>query len=217
MSQLSRRSFLTSAAGLAAAPAFLAEYHRLAAADRKKVKITDIKTMMLDGPRTYTLVKIETDAGLYGNAEAYGSPGLGIREAIDGIKESLIGQDPLEIDVLYTGYRYTDGSAHHQQRAMSGIEMALWDLAGKLLNVPTHVLLGGKFRDKVRLYDHSTPRDFLDKAVVTRLGGPGEGDAQRHQAAQVRPAAEQARRRPGEGSRQPDALVCGDPQDGRGL
>ena len=61
MSQLSRRSFLTSAAGLAAAPAFLAEYHRLAAADRKKVKITDIKTMMLNGPRTYTLVKIETD------------------------------------------------------------------------------------------------------------------------------------------------------------
>jgi L-alanine-DL-glutamate epimerase-like enolase superfamily enzyme len=43
--------------------------------------------------------------------------------------------------------------------------MALWDLAGKILNVPLHVLLGGKFRDKVRLYDHSRPRDFFDKAA----------------------------------------------------
>jgi len=166
MSHLSRRSFLASAAGAAVAPAFLAEFHRLSAAARNKVKITDIKTMMLQGPRSYTLVKIETDAGIYGNAEAYGSPGLGVREAIQGIKETYIGQDPLQIDKLYTNYRYTDGSAHHQQRAMSGIEMALWDLAGKILNVPTHTLLGGKFRDKVRLYDHSKPRDFLDKAVV---------------------------------------------------
>jgi L-alanine-DL-glutamate epimerase-like enolase superfamily enzyme len=119
--------------------------------------------MLLNGPRTYTLVKVETDAGVYGIAEAYGSPGLGIVEANRGVKEFLIGRDPLQIDRLYTGYRYTDGSAHHQQRAMSGIEMALWDLAGKLLNVPTHVLLGGKFRDRVRLYDHATPSNFLDK------------------------------------------------------
>lgn len=166
MSRLSRRSFLASAAGAAAAPAFLADYHRLAAAEYGKVKITDIKTMMLDGPRTYTLVKIETDSGLYGVAEAYGSPGLGVREAIHGLKESFIGKDPVQIDALYTGYRYTDGSAHHQQRAMSGIEMALWDLAGKVLNYPTHALLGGKFRDRVRLYDHSTPRDYFDKAYL---------------------------------------------------
>ena len=166
MSHPTRRSFLTSAVGLAAAPAFLAEYHRLSAADRKQVKITDVKTMMLQASRSYTLVKIETDSGLYGVAEAYGSPGVGIREAIAELKGFLVGKDPLEIDVLYTGYRYTDGSAHHQQRAMSGIEMALWDLAGKILNVPTHKLLGGKFRDKVRLYDHSTPKDFLDKAYL---------------------------------------------------
>jgi L-alanine-DL-glutamate epimerase-like enolase superfamily enzyme len=108
--------------------------------------------MLLNGPRTYTLVKVETDTGVYGVAEAYGSPGLGIVDAIHGVKEFLIGRDPLEIDRLYTGYRYTDGSAHHQQRAMSGIEMALWDLAGKLLNVPSSTLLGGRFREKVRLY-----------------------------------------------------------------
>ncbi len=165
MNATSRRTFLTSLAG-ASIPAWLAGYHRLSAADRNKVKITDIKTMMLQGPRTYTLVRIDTDAGVSGIAEAYGSPGLGVREAIQGVKEFFIGQDPLQIDALYTGYRYTDGSAHAQQRAMSGIEMALWDLAGKLLNVPTHALLGGKFRDKVRLYDHSTPRSFFDKGAL---------------------------------------------------
>ncbi|MEZ5364189.1 MAG: mandelate racemase/muconate lactonizing enzyme family protein [Bryobacterales bacterium] len=166
MQRFTRRSFLAAAAGAADAPAFLADFHRLRAADLGKVKITDIKTMMLQGPRSYTLVRVETDAGVYGNAEAYGSPGIGVREAVHEIAQSLKGQDPLQIDTLYTVYRYTDGSAHHQQRAMSGIEMALWDLAGKLLGVPTYKLLGGKFRDRVRLYDHSTPPDFLDKAVV---------------------------------------------------
>jgi len=49
-------------------------------------------------------------------------------------------------------------------RAASGIEMALWDLAGKILGVPATTLLGGKFRDKVRVYDHASPRNMLDKA-----------------------------------------------------
>ncbi len=146
-------------------PAWLTNYARLAAAERRKVKITDIKTMILQGPRTYTLVRVETDAGVYGVAEAYGSPGIGVKEEIHGLRELFVGKDPIQIDRLYTGYRYTDGSAHAQQRAMSGIEMALWDLAGKLLNLPTHALLGGKFRDRVRLYDHSHPRDFLDKTA----------------------------------------------------
>ena len=60
----------------------------------------------------------------------------------------------------------TDGSAHNLMRAVSGIEMALWDLAGKILDVPTSTLLGGRFRDKVRVYDHAAPRNMLDKASV---------------------------------------------------
>ena len=165
MNHYSRRSFLASTAAMSA-PAWLVSYQALSAANHNKVKITDIKTMILEGPRTYTLVKVETDAGIHGIAEAYGSPGLGVREEINGVRDLFVGKDPLQIDRLYTGYRYTDGSAHAQQRALSGIEMALWDLAGKLLDVPAYVLLGGKFRDKVRLYDHSKPDDFFDKAVL---------------------------------------------------
>jgi L-alanine-DL-glutamate epimerase-like enolase superfamily enzyme len=167
-SNVSRRRFL----GLAAGAPFLAHYHQLAAAEKKTVKIRDVQVMVLQGGRTYTLIKIVSDDGLYGIAEAYGTPAVGVKEQVLSLKPWLVGKDPLEIDTLYThmgegtsqlsGTR-TDGSAHNLMRAVSGIEMALWDLAGKVLGVPTTTLLGGKFRDKVRVYDHSGPKDALDR------------------------------------------------------
>jgi L-alanine-DL-glutamate epimerase-like enolase superfamily enzyme len=173
---LSRRQFLCglSFAPLAAALPF--SFHRRAAAQRKRVQIRDLQVMVMQGPsRTYTLVKVTSDAGLYGIAEAYGSPGVGVKEQVLSLKPWLVGKDPLQIDTLYTnmgegtrdlsGTR-TDGSAHNLIRAVSGIEMALWDLAGKILGVPASTLLGGTFRDKVRVYDHAAPRNMLDKAAV---------------------------------------------------
>jgi L-alanine-DL-glutamate epimerase-like enolase superfamily enzyme len=159
---ISRRNFLGT---LAAAP--------LWAAETKRYKIRDLQTLTLTGPRTYVLVKVTADDGTYGIGEAYGTPAAGTKEQIADLKPFLLGKDPLEIDALYTnlgegtknlsGTR-TDGSAHNFMRAASGVEMALWDLAGKLLGQPVTTLLGGKFRDKVRVYDHEAPRDFLDKA-----------------------------------------------------
>ena len=163
---MNRRTFLQSLAGAG----FLANYHAMAAPAKGKSKIVDVKVMMVQGPRTYSLVKIISDAGVYGIGEAYGNPGVGVKEQVLALKPDLIGKDPLEIDVLYTlgmssgsGSR-TDGSAHMLLRAVSGVEMALWDLAGKTLGVPTTILLGGKFRDRVRVYDHERPRNLLDKA-----------------------------------------------------
>ncbi len=129
--------------------------------------------MVIQGDRTYTLIKIVADDGVYGIGEAYGSPGVGVKEQVLSLKPWLVGKDPLAIDYLYTmmGERQpslsgtrTDGSAHMLIRAAGGIEMALWDLAGKLLGVPTTSLLGGRFRDKVRVYDHAAPANMLDKA-----------------------------------------------------
>jgi L-alanine-DL-glutamate epimerase-like enolase superfamily enzyme len=166
--QLSRRRLL----GFAASAPFLAHFHRLAAAERKRAKIRDVQTMIMQGGRTYTLVKIVSDTGEYGIGEAYGSPGIGVKEQVLALRPWLMGKDPLEIDALYTGLgsgarslsgARTDGSAHSLMRAASGLEMALWDLAGKILGVPSTTLLGGKFRDKVRVYDHAAPRNMLDK------------------------------------------------------
>jgi L-alanine-DL-glutamate epimerase-like enolase superfamily enzyme len=168
-SRFTRRRFLA----LAAAPPFLARYHELSAAEKKHVKIRDVQTMVIQGPRTYTLVKVVSDDGMFGIGEAYGSPGVGVKEQVLSLKPWLLNKDPLEIDTLYTtmgehtaslsGTR-TDGSAHMLLRAASGIEMALWDLAGKVLGVSTTTLLGGRFRDRVRVYDHEAPRNMLDKA-----------------------------------------------------
>lgn len=174
--RFSRRQFLSSLAAAPFVPPWLTAFDAVAARERKRVKIRDVQVMMLQGPgRTYTLVKISSDAGPYGIAEAYGSPGVGVKEQVLSLREWLIGKDPLEIDKLYTemgegsrslsGTR-TDGSAHNLLRAVSGIEMALWDLAGKILEVPTSTLLGGRFRDKVRVYDHAAPKNMLDKGAV---------------------------------------------------
>src|SRR5579872_7458877 len=155
---LSRRRFLQTASGAALAP-----FHALAAAERGRVKITDIQVMVLQGPRTYTLIKVLTDSGLYGIGEGYGSPAVGVKEGALELRSYFIGKDPLEIDALYTGLGMrTDGSAHMMLRAVSGIEIALWDLAGKILNVPVVTLLGGKFRDRVRMYHDEGPRNMLD-------------------------------------------------------
>jgi L-alanine-DL-glutamate epimerase-like enolase superfamily enzyme len=179
----SRRSFLRdSSVSLIAGAAGLGASSGLAeAAGRVRTKITDLQSMEIvgaggglgtGGTRTYVFVKILTDGGVYGIAEGYGRPNVGLREQVAALKPKLVGRDPLEIDKIYTflgeglpslSGTFTDGSAHAQMNLASVIDMALWDLAGKLLNVPTTILLGGKFREHVRVYDHSGPKDMLDK------------------------------------------------------
>ena len=168
--QFSRRKFLA----VGATTSLLTDYQRLAATELNRLKIRDVRTMTIQGlSRTYVLVKVSADDGIHGVAEAYGTPGIGVKQQVLSMKSGLIGKDPLQIDEIYTfldenlkdlsGTR-TDGSAHNLLRAASAIEMALWDLSGKALGVPTSTLLGGRFRQRVRVYDHATPRDMLDKA-----------------------------------------------------
>ena len=84
---LTRRQFLPISA-----PLFLSGFHRLAAAESKRFKIRDVQTMVLSGQRTYVLVKIVSDQGVYGIGEAYGSPGVGVKEQIHDIKKWLLGK-----------------------------------------------------------------------------------------------------------------------------
>ncbi len=70
--------------------------------------------MMLQGPTAYTLVKVESGAGLFGIGEAYGSPGVGVKAGIVALKPDLIRKDPLGIDVLMTGLGW-DHEPHGRQ------------------------------------------------------------------------------------------------------
>ena len=165
MKSIRRRDFLK---GLAAIPgaAVLSNFHAMAAVDIKKVKITDVKMMIFgSGPRN--MVKIETDSGISGIGEAYW--GRGVKDIILGnLRDQLMGEDPLDIEPLCTKMaRVTAGSgseAGTTVTAITGVEIALWDLAGKILGVPVYKLLGGKYRDGVRAYWTLDPKNILDPA-----------------------------------------------------
>jgi L-alanine-DL-glutamate epimerase-like enolase superfamily enzyme len=130
-------------------------YRSLAQSLRKKVKITDVKCMIVRGTWDWNLIKIETDAGVSGIGEAYWGPG--VKDLIlHQLKPLIIGEDPMNVDKLYTEMLLKSGGAGAiggvTITAASGIEIALWDLAGRLLQTPVCNLLGGRFRDRVRFY-----------------------------------------------------------------
>lgn len=121
------------------------------------MKITAIKTFIVDGGfRPWTFVKIETNEdGLigWGDCTDWGSPGP-VAATVERYAEWVIGRDPMEVESIWwdlaaASARHTGGIAW---KAMAGIDSALWDIRGKVLGAPVWQLLGGKMRDRLRLY-----------------------------------------------------------------
>ena len=157
-----RRDFLRSALALPAA-AWLTNYRALAAPLSKAVKITAIKTMGIDNLGDGCLIRIETDAGLVGYGEA-GLPSAAARARTGMMAPQLIGQDPLAIERHFYRMASTQYSFMANIPAVSGIDIALWDLAGKIIGLPIYRLLGGPIRKEIPVYSHGGPRDMSDKA-----------------------------------------------------
>jgi len=146
----------------------------------RDVEITDVQTTIVDGNYPWTLVRVYTDAGVAGTGESYW--GVGEPEIIQRMKPFLVGENPLDIDRLYEHMVQKmsgEGSISGKViSAISGIEIALHDVAGKILDVPSYQLLGGKYRDEVRIYcdchagDESEPSSNAKEAerVVSELG-----------------------------------------------
>ncbi|MFN8540410.1 MAG: mandelate racemase/muconate lactonizing enzyme family protein [Thermomicrobiales bacterium] len=120
------------------------------------LKITNIKTFIVDGGfRPWTFVKIETSDGTvgWGDCTDWGTP-KPIVAMVERMAETIIGRDPMQVEAIWwdldaMSVRHTGGIAY---KAMSGIDSALWDIRGKVLNAPVWQLLGGKLRDELRLY-----------------------------------------------------------------
>ena len=151
----------------------------LAAAPKPALKITDIQATLVGvGSRNLCLVKVLTDQGIHGWGEAYSvGPDEATVATIRDFKEWLKGKDPRNVEYLWaTMYNFTrfPGGAVINA-AISGIEHALWDIAGKAAGLPVYMLLGGKCREKVRVYQGAggkTPEELGEnvKRLIERYG-----------------------------------------------
>ncbi|MDF1513071.1 MAG: mandelate racemase/muconate lactonizing enzyme family protein [Anaerolineae bacterium] len=132
------------------------------------MKITDVKVHLIKTHRTtkipspWILVQVFTDEGLIGLGDATNWPGgTIIKQAVHELSRLAIGQDPFHIERLYHRMYHNlqqIGQTGAVIAAISGIEIALWDIVGQALGRPIYDLIGGPVRDQVRLYSHaSTP------------------------------------------------------------
>lgn len=112
------------------------------------MKITDLKCAVIG---TNPIVRIVTDEGIsgYGEIEAY-KPYL--KPHVLLLRDAILGQDPTDVERVMLRIRQR-GAFKPWGSAVSAIEMALWDVAGKAAGLPVHKLLGGKVRDRVRVYN----------------------------------------------------------------
>jgi galactonate dehydratase len=124
------------------------------------MRITAVSaTIAQDSGRNFVFVRVDTDErGIFGWGEAtLGFQPLAVAGAIDDVAPLLVGEDPFRVDHLWQSmYRrqfFKGGSV--TSAAISGIDQALWDIKGKALEVPVFELLGGRVRDRVRVYDQS--------------------------------------------------------------
>lgn len=145
------------------------------------MKITDIQTAAVNlGDGNHVFVKVLTDEHLHGTGEAYRvGPDHAVEQVVHYLKDWLIGEDPTRIEhlwrLMYNGSRFPGGSLLNA--AISGIEIALWDVKGKAHGVPVYQLIGGRCRDRVRVYraiGGSTPEQIAaDARLAVKEGFTG--------------------------------------------
>jgi L-alanine-DL-glutamate epimerase-like enolase superfamily enzyme len=118
-----------------------------------QLKITDLRVATVVGaPMTCPIIRIDTNQGLVGWGEV--RDGASATYALF-LKSRILGENPCNVDKLFRRIKQFGGHAR-QAGGVCGVEMALWDLAGKAYGVPAFQMLGGKFRDQVRLYADTT-------------------------------------------------------------
>lgn len=135
----------------------------------KDLKITDIRIAVVASIYDYPIIRIDTNQGVYGLGEGRDA---GHKENILQYKSMLVGQNPCNLDMIFRAIKKF-GNWGREGGGVSGLEIALWDLIGKVYGVPCYQFLGGKYRDKVRIYgdtpapENPTPEGYV-AAIQTR-------------------------------------------------
>jgi len=161
-SSIGRRGFLRSASAALGAT-FWADQTLDAAVQNvnrnsqpSDLKITDLRIAVVKGaPFICPLLRIDTNQSIYGLGEV--RDGASKTYALI-LKSRILGENPCNVDKIFRKIKQFGGPAR-QAGGVCGIEMALWDLAGKAYGVPIYQMLGGKFRDKIRCYADTTESD----------------------------------------------------------
>jgi L-alanine-DL-glutamate epimerase-like enolase superfamily enzyme len=136
------------------------------------LRITDMRTIVLSrSPMTSPIIRIDTNQGIYGLGEV--RDGSTKNYALE-LKSRILNENPCNIDRVFRKIKQFGGHAR-QGGGVCAVEMALWDLAGKAYNVPVFQMLGGKFRDRIRIYCDTTqspdPKQFAERLKERREQG----------------------------------------------
>lgn len=140
------------------------------------MKITEVETFIAGNPwKNWLFVKVHTDEGIHGISESTINGFTKTAEAaIHELSHRYVGMDPFQVERISKRMyhdMYTDGGQIHKH-AVSGIEVACWDIMGKALGVPIYKMLGGQMRDRARAYANGwyrgerTPENFHEKARI---------------------------------------------------
>ncbi|GAI61152.1 unnamed protein product, partial [marine sediment metagenome] len=139
------------------------------------MKITDVKTFFMGVARqSWLFVKVETNEGIYGWGEgSLEGQEKAVAAAIHNMGRRIIDKDPTLIEqhwqVLYRHGFWRGGVVLNS--ALSAIDQALWDITGKIYNVPVYKLLGGAVRERVRAYTHARTPEEAEKLVTSGFTG----------------------------------------------
>ena len=141
------------------------------ASEPSALKITDLRVAVVaNAPMTCPLIRIDTNQGLVGWGEV--RDGASETYALM-LKSRILGENPCNVDRIFRKIKQF-GAAARQAGGVCGVEMAMMDLAGKAWGVPCWQMLGGRFRDRVRLYADTTERDTrMNRAGCSRSGWTG--------------------------------------------
>ncbi|MEO5563600.1 MAG: mandelate racemase/muconate lactonizing enzyme family protein, partial [Chitinophagaceae bacterium] len=179
-----RRSFLkkSTLGGIALGGAFMfTPIEEIIAQSTQKVsrysgpsdlKITDMRYCIIQNVGRTPIIRIDTNQGIYGLGEV--RDGADERFALM-LKSRILGQNPCNVEMIFKMIRQFGGHAR-QAGGVCAVEMALWDICGKAYNVPCWQLLGGRYRDKVRMYADTPEAPTMDefkKRIKHRLEDQG--------------------------------------------
>ena len=130
------------------------------------LKITDMRMAVVCSNYDYPIIRVDTNQGVYGIGEVRDA---GHKENALQYKSFLLGQNPCNVDMIFRTIKRFGGSGR-EGGGVSGIEIALWDLVGKVYGVPCYQFLGGKYRSRIRIYaDTPTPSEPTPEAYVERV------------------------------------------------